>query len=183
MPLDSGGVHANQCKNGGYVVRRHDRIVRWLAEWLTNRVETDVFIEQALPVDGETTGRLDVTLGPGGRRLWIDVAVVTVMTTSAVDRLQRSRIDGAAAHQEAGRKKTTYRGLATPFVVEAFGKPGDTARSILGRFAADQGQEISADVSAAWQTLSAIVQADTSALELKACGYTPSDWARAGYNF
>ena len=175
MPLDSGGMHANQCKNGGYVVRRHDRIVRWLVEWLTNRVGTDVLIEQAMPVDGETTGRLDITLGSSGRKLWIDAAVVTVMTTSTVDRLKRSRIDGAAARQEEGRKKTTYRGLATPFVVEALGRPGDTARSILGHFAADQGQGISADVSAAWQTLSAIVQADTSALELRACGYTPSD--------
>ena len=183
MPLDSGGLHANQCKNGGYVARRHDRIVRWLAEWLTNRVVTDVLIEQALLVDGESIGRLDITLGSSGGRLWINVAVVTVMTTSVMDRLKRSRIDGAVARQEEGRKKTTYRGLTTPFVVEALGRPGDTARSILGRFAAGQGQGISADVSSAWQTLSAIVQAHTSALELRACGYTPSDWARAVNNF
>ena len=165
------------------MVRRHDRIVRWLAEWLADRVETEILVEQATPVDGEPKGRLDVTLESNGRRLWIDVAVVTVMTFSETDRLRRAKIDGAAARQEESRKKAAYKGLATPFVVEALGRPGDTARSVLGRFAADQGRGLSADVSAAWQTLSAIVQSDTSALELRACGYVPSDWAGAGYSF
>ena len=182
-PLDPGGIHANQCKMGGFVVRRHDRIVRWLAEWLADRVETEVLVEQATPVDGEPKGRLDVTLESNGRRLWIDVAVVTVMTFSDTDRLRRANVDGAAARREESRKKAAYKALATPFVVEALGRPGDTARSVLGRFAADQGRGVSADVSAAWQTLSAIVQSDTSALELRACGYVPSDWTGAGYSF
>ena len=33
-PLDAAGIHANQCKRGGHVVRRHDRVVRWLARWI-----------------------------------------------------------------------------------------------------------------------------------------------------
>ena len=71
-PLDAGGIHANRCEMGGFVVRRRDRIVRWLAEWLADRVETDVLVEQATPVDGEAKGRPDITLESNGRRLWID---------------------------------------------------------------------------------------------------------------
>ena len=134
-------------------------------------------------MEGEAKGRLDITLESNGRRLWIDVAVVTVMTISDSDKLRRANVDGAAARQEEGRKKNAYSALATSFVVEALGRPGDTARSVLGRFAADQGRGVSADVAAAWQTLSAIVQGDTSALELRACGYIPSDWAAAEFAF
>ena len=90
-------------------------------------------------------------------------------------------MDGAAARHEEGSKRSKYRGLATPFVVEAHGRPGDVARSILGRFAVDQGRGVSADVAEAWQSLSAIVQAESAALELRSCGFGPADWCTAGY--
>ena len=61
-------------------------------------------------------------------------------TANAAERLRRAKIDGAAARHEEGSKRSKYRGLATPFVVEAHGRPGDVARSILGRFAIDQGR-------------------------------------------
>ena len=65
--------------------------------------------------------------------------------------------------------------------LEAHGRPGDVARSILGRFAVDQGRGVSADVAEAWQSLSAIVQAESAALELRSCGFGPADWGTAGY--
>jgi hypothetical protein len=34
-------------------------------------------------------------------------------------------------------------------------------------------------VAEAWQSLSAIIQAESAAHELRACGYTPTDWATA----
>ena len=40
----------------------------------------------------------------------------------------------------------------------------------------------SADVSAAWQAVSAIVQAESAALELKANGWTPASWASATFH-
>ena len=39
-----------------------------------------------------------------------------------------------------------------------------------------------ADVSAAWQAISAIVQAESAALELKANGWTPANWATATFH-
>ena len=71
----------------------------------------------------------------------------------------------------------SYKGLATPFVLESLGRPGDIARSVIGRFATDQGLGASVDVAVAWQSLSAILQAESAAHELRACGYTPTDWA------
>ena len=180
-PLDTGGIHVNQCKNGGYVVRRHDRVLRWLAEWIGDRVDTEVLLEQSVPTEGEGGDRLDLTLESGGRRLWIDVAIVTVKTINASETVRRARIDGQAALHEEAAKRSRYNSYATPFVVEAHGRPGDTARSIIGRFAVDRGSGISSDVSAAWQSLSAIVQSESAALELRSSGYTPATWDSVNY--
>ena len=79
-PLDNGGIHANQCKEGGHVIRRRDRVVRWLAGWIEDRIGSQVLVEQAVAAEGEEEDRLDLTLESGGRRLWLDVAVVNVMT-------------------------------------------------------------------------------------------------------
>ena len=147
--LDTTGIHANQCKRGGHIVRRHDRIVKWLAGWIGERVDTETLVEQCPPGSEGGESRLDITFESDGRRLWLDVAVVTVLTLSEPDVIRRARMDGAAARQEENSKKSKYKGLATPFVIESLGRPGDIARSVLGRFATDQGQGASADVAAA----------------------------------
>ena len=41
----------------------------------------------------------------------------------------------------------------------------------------------STDVALAWQSLSAIVQSESAALELRSCAYKPSDWDYAAYYF
>ena len=41
------------------------------------------------------------------------------MTINAAERLRRAKLDGAAARHEEGAKRSRYRGLATPFVIEA----------------------------------------------------------------
>ena len=104
------------------------------------------------------------------------------MTNSPPHRARRSRIDGAAARDEETRKRSKYAGLATPFVVESMGRPGDSARGVLGAFAVDNGAGLSADVAAAWQAISAIVQAESAALELKANGWTPATGATATFH-
>ena len=111
----------------------------------------------------------------------MDVAIVNVMTINAGGRLRRAKLDGAAARHEEGAKRSRYRGLATPFVIEAHGRPGDFARSVIGRFARDSELGISTGVALAWQSLSAIVQSESAALELRSCAYTPTDWDHAGY--
>ena len=177
-PLENDGIHANQCKCGGYVVRRHDRVVRWLARWIEQRVESDVLMEQVPPCEGEPDGRLDLTFGASGQRVWIDVAIVTTLTTGSDGRSRRANQDGAAArHAELGKRRK-YGPSVTPFVMEALGRPGDIARSVLGRFAADRGQGTSVDVSEAWQSISALIQSESANLELRACGYSPSDWSQ-----
>ena len=168
-------------KRGGHVIRRHDRVVRWLAGWIEDRIGSQVLVEQAIAAEGEEEDRLDLTLESGGRRLWLDVAVVNVMTIIAAERFRRAKLDGAATRHEEGTKRFRYRELATPFVVEARGRPGDFARSIIGRFAKDSGQGNSTDVAEAWQSLSAIVQSESAALELRSCGHSPADWDRVGY--
>ena len=62
------------------------------------------------------------------------------MTTNAAERLRRAKLDGAAARYEEGAERSKYRGLATPFVIEAHGRPGDFARSVISRFAKDSEQ-------------------------------------------
>ena len=171
----------NQCKKGGHVIRRRDRVVRWLAGWIEDRIGSQVLIEQSVAADGEEEDRLDLTLESGGRRVWLDVAIVNVMTISAGERLRRAKLDGAAARHEEGAKRSRYRGLATPFVIEAHGRPGDFARSVIGRFARDSELGNSTDVALAWRSLSAIVQSGSAALELRSRAYTPADWDHAGY--
>ena len=65
-PLDHGGIHVNQCKKGGYAIRRHDRVVRWLAGWIEDRIGSQVLVEQSAATDGEEEDRLDLTLESGG---------------------------------------------------------------------------------------------------------------------
>ena len=173
-PLDNGGIHANRCKKGGHVIRRHDRVVRWLAGWIEDRIGSQV-------ADGEEEDWLDLTLESGGRRLWLDVAIVNVMTINPGEHLRRAKLDGAAARHEEGAKRSRYRGLATPFVIEAHGRPGDFARSVIGRFARDSELGNSTDVAMAWQSLSAIVQSESAALGLRSSAYTPAGWDHAGY--
>ena len=177
-PLDSGGIHANQCKKGGHVIRRHDR-----ASWIEDRIRSQVLVEQAIAEEEEEEeeDRLDLSLESGGRRLWLDVAIVNVMTINAAERLRRAKLDGAAARHEGGAKRIRYRGLATHFVIEAHGRPGHFARSVVGRFARDSEQGNSTDVAKAWQSLLAIVQSESAALELRSSGYSPADWDHVGY--
>jgi hypothetical protein len=180
-PLDPVGVHANNCKCAGHVVRRHDRLVRWLASWLAERVESEVLVEQIVGAD-RTEDRLDITFDAAGRRVWIDVAVVSPLTNCERERVRRSRTDGAAARDEEANKRSRYKGLATPFVLESMGRPGDSARGVLGAYASDAVVGVSADIASAWQSISAIVQSESAALELKANGWTPADYSAAHFH-
>ena len=174
-PLDNGRIHANQCKKGCHVIRRHDSVVRWLAGWIENRIGSQVLVEQAIAAEGEEEDQLDLTLESGGRRLWLDVAIVNVMTINAAERFRWAKLDGAAARHEGGAKRSRYRGLATPFAIEAHGRPCDFARSVTGRFVRDSEQGNSSDVAKAWQSLSAIVQSESAALKPRSSGYSPAD--------
>ena len=101
-------------QKGGHVIRRHDRVVRWLARWIEEGIGSQVLVEQAIAAKGEEEDLLDLTLESGERRLWLDVVVVNVMTINAAERLRRAKLDGAAARHEEGAKRSRYWGLAWP---------------------------------------------------------------------
>ena len=103
------------------------------------------------------------------------MAVVSPLTNSARECIRRSRTDGAAARDEEASKRSRYKGLATPFVLESMGRPGDSAKVVLGAYASGAVTSVSADVASAWQSTSAIVQAESAALELKANGWSLAD--------
>ena len=180
-PARRRGDPCEPVQKGGHVIRRHDRVVRWLAGWIEDRIGSQVLVEQAIAAEGEEEDRLDLTLESGGRRLWLDVAIVNVMTINAAERFRRAKLDGAAARHEEGAKRSRYPGLATPFVIEAHGRPGDFARSVIGRLARDSEQGNSTDVAKAWLSLSAIVHSESAALELRSSGYSPAEWDHVGY--
>ena len=59
--LDHDGHHASTCNIGGFILRRHDRLVKWIASWLReDRADSDVRLEQSLFQD--PPGRMDVAL-------------------------------------------------------------------------------------------------------------------------
>ena len=66
-------------------------------------------VEQAIAAEGEEEGRLDLTLEPGGKRLWFDVAVVNVMTINATEHLRRA----ISSTEPQPDMKRVPRGLGT----------------------------------------------------------------------
>ena len=171
--LDAEGHHVRTCANGGWVVKRHDKIVKWLRGWLADdRVESDVLVEQLTPVDDEfPQGRLDVTFSDAGQRHWLDVAIPSATSGADAGRPGRARVDGHAAREAERNKRRRYNGQATPFVVELDGRPGAAARALLTRFAKQDGDcGPSADVDQAWRAISTRVQASGAEQEAAAYG-------------
>lgn len=134
VPLDHDGHHAVTCNMGGHPLRRHGRVVRWLAGWLEDgRADSEVRLEQSIVQD--PPGWMDVVVSHGESQLRIDVAIVAA--TSDCQRTLASRFskDGHAARMEekVKRRQDGYR--VTHFVLEAGGRPGRSARTILMSFA------------------------------------------------
>ena len=146
----------------------HDRVARWLRDWLDNgRVDSEVLLEQVVT---DPPGRLDVVFGHEGRRIWVDVALPSVTSSCARTLRNRAKTDGIAARDEEKHKKAKYRGLATPFVIERQGRPGRSARSFLIRFALEEDGSRSGDVAEAWRSISAIIQRGSAEIELATYG-------------
>ena len=166
--LDIEGHHAVTCSRGGHPVRRHNRLVRWLARWLQDgRSEVDVRVEQSLLQ--QPPGRMDIVLGHGDSQTWIDVAIVTATSESQRTLQTRAGKDGHAARTEEQVKRRRYGPRVCPFVIEAGGRPGQSARSILMEYALPD-EPSSVEIGNAWLAISCIVQAETSLAMLTAHG-------------
>ena len=166
--LDVHGHHATTCNRGGCPVRRHNRLVRWLAAWLQDgRVDSEVHLEQSIVQD--PPGRMDVVVGYGAAQVWIDIAVVSPTSTCQRTLQTRAAKDGHAARTEEQVKRRRYGTRVSPFVLESGGRPGPSARTILMTFASPD-VSTSIEVGTAWLAVSSIIQSETSLAMLKAWG-------------
>ena len=166
--LDPDGHHATTCPKGGYPIRRHDRLVRWLAGWLQDdRADDEVRLEKSIVQD--PPGRMDVVVGHGESQVWIDAAIVSALSSSQRTLQARSSKDGHAARTEEQVKRRRYGTRVSPFVIEAGGRPGNSARAILMTYALPD-SPLSVEVGSAWLAISCIVQAETSLAMLTAWG-------------
>lgn len=159
--------HACSCGVGGCAIRRHNRLSRWLAAWLRqSRAPGEVLLEQRVH---QEEGVMDITIAQDPRAVWIDVAIVVPSSACVRTLRQRARTDGAAARTEEGVKRRRYGDRVDPFVIETGGRPGRSARAVLMRYAREE-VAASVELSNAWQSISAIVQAETSRSSLQAWG-------------
>ncbi len=169
-----------RCDVGGTVVRFHNKLRDWLAEWTARYTGAPTQTEQV--VDAWTrfeapsaehpegpvreVARLDGAAFVGGRRTFIDVGFRTAATDDEEEQGRRAREDGRAAQAYVDAKRRRYPpgdnpGEAlVPFVVEALGRPSPEAAAFLRAVAPPEaGAHSRASVlGAAWQSVSIITQ-------------------------
>jgi len=112
---------------------------------------------------------MDVVVGHGNLQVWIDVAVVSPTSECTRTLRTRARKDGDAARTEEQVKRRRYGARVSPFVVEAGGRPGASARALLMKFALED-PTVALDVGHAWLAVSSIIQSETSFAMLTAWG-------------
>ena len=155
------------CATGGGIVRRHNRISRYLQEWLNaGRADAEALLEQRVLIPD---GVMDITVGHGSQQVWVDVAVVSATSDCPRFISSRAKKDGVAARAEEAAKRRRYGARVRPFVLESGGRPGASARALLAEFALDDPTS-STDVALAWKGISNILQSETAASILKSWG-------------
>jgi hypothetical protein len=178
-PLDADGFHASICATGGHVIARHDSLSRWLQRWLAQgRAHSIPRLEQVLP---EEAGRLDLVFQDAGTTVWVDVAVTSAVTTNQRALQARSRSDGVAARAEESVKRSRYHGRATPFVLEADGRPGTSAKTFIRRYSSTASEGHSISPAHAWICISSILQSGNADIELQAWGPGAISSGRVGF--
>ena len=166
--IDGLGRHPSTCPVGGFVIQRHDRVVRRLHRWLSQgRTSSPPQMEQVLPSE---QGRLDITFVQDGVPRWVDVAITAASTMCERSLAARAKIDGRAARDEEGIKRSRYHGRAQPFLLEAHGRPGPSAIAFVRAFSVDGDATASESAADAWAALSSVSQAGTARIELSAYG-------------
>ena len=166
--IDSSGSHASTCAAGGFVIQRHDRVLRWLHRWLSDgRTSTPPLMEQVLLSED---GSLNITFVHEGIPYWVDIAITSAASECAREQRARSKTDGRAARAMEAHKRSRYHGRATPFVLEAHGRAGPSARAFIGKFCCDGATGASNSAADAWSALSSVSQAGSAQLELTAYG-------------
>ena len=154
---------------------RHDRMRDWLAARITQVMGRTALTEQLVLKWGRPNkeeeiirARFDVAYNDAqGRRMYIDVEVTDAATLDAHELRTRAVRDGAAAAREEDRKRLRYPGPdLVPFVIEAMGRPGDSADALLRSLAPRDLTERSRVLGAARQSLSVLLQMGNAELIL-----------------
>ena len=166
--IGADGQHARICAVGGFAIQRHDRIARWLRDWLAEgRTSVPPLLEQVCPSE---RGRLDVTFVHEGTPVWVDVAITNAVSSCPRSLHARASKDGRAARDEEAVKRSRYHGRASPFVLEAHGRPGPAALAFIRAYSAECSFGASQCASDAWAALSSISQSGSARMELTAYG-------------
>ena len=136
--LDEHGHHGATCECGGAMVRRHNGVRDLLLKRLAEHLGASTHIEQrveSMAGAGRREARLDVAVTvPGATTNYLDVAIVEAYSANAGVELQRADRPAAAEMME-GKKRNKYGAneRMIPFVLEAHGRLGPSARRWLGR--------------------------------------------------
>ena len=166
--IDAMGHHGRVCPTGGFVIKRHDRVLQWLAAWLNQgRIHSPALCEQLCP---DEAGRLDIAFHHDAKLWWVDVEVTSAVNTVERVNIHRARHAGAAARDGEQQKRARYNNRAIPFILEANGRPGQSAQAFIRRFAADAASGFSTSAADAWRDLSSVLQSGNAQLELSAYG-------------
>ena len=159
--LDVHGRHARACQVRGWRVRKHDMVVRCLADWCQEQGH-DVELEVVIPTASATTddSRLDLilTVAHSSARILVDVTIADATSAEALAANAANR-EGAAAAVLERRKRTKYRQAhIVPFAIESHGRWGSAAARLARSLAPKDPQERSAAISALYQTVGAALQ-------------------------
>ena len=132
-PLDPAGTHAHTCNLGGHPTTRHDALVAFLHNEVTNTLHLPCTHEQhQQPSPGHTDDRIDLILALEGDTLNIDVAIVSPLTTQPDLQRTRAKHDGHPSKAEATRKRTRYPNHnVLPFIIEDHGRPGQDTITLI----------------------------------------------------
>ena len=162
------GHHGRICPTGGFVIKRHDRALQRLAGWLNQgRIHSPALCEQMCP---DEAGRLDIAFHHDAKLWWVDVEVTSAVSTTERINIHRAKHAGAAARDGEQQKRTRYSNRAIPFVLEANGRPGQSAQAFIRRFASDAASGFNTSAADAWRDLSSVLQSSNAQLELSAYG-------------
>ena len=159
---ETAELHIESCKKGGGVVAIHNCIRDYLLRLVRDHIDPHAQGEQRLdsikagrfqqaPSDADEADVLDVVWHEDGQMIAIDIAVVHADSCDHARRQAAAGRDGVAAARSERAKRSRYDGLAiTPFVLEAGGRPGAAAQSIVRSLAKQAGL----NPAAIWQAIS-----------------------------
>ncbi len=167
VPLDDYGFHARCCPCGGWLSRRHDQACAVLGSWCEEmgcqlqagqKPWGEVVVPWAAPRRPEA--RMDLVVHAPGIALpfYIDLTVVSCLSTEALSGGSAVRDGAAAAIAARGKVKDYPSCSVTPFVIEDHGRLGEDALRLIRTLAPVDPADRSKAIRRIHQSLGATLQ-------------------------